>query len=50
MVSRQLFLHEDASLPKQLFFYARFTIVDSSHVWMLIMGYINWLRRETLFD
>jgi hypothetical protein len=41
VISRQIFVHEDLSLPKQLvFFHARFTVSDCGPMWMLIKGYI----------
>jgi hypothetical protein len=47
VISRQLFLHEDALFPRQLSFFTRFTAADSIHVWILIKGYINQLCGET---
>jgi hypothetical protein len=46
VIFRQVFLHEDTSLPMQLFFFARFTIIDFDLVWMLIKGYINTMCGE----
>jgi hypothetical protein len=39
LTSRQLFLHEDTSLPKQLFVFPRFIAIDSGHLWMSIKCY-----------
>jgi hypothetical protein len=52
MISRLLFLHEDTSLPMQLFFHSRFIVSDCGHVWMLIniKGYINQLCGKTPTD
>jgi hypothetical protein len=46
VISRQLFLHADSSLPKQLFFHLGFTAATCGHVWMLIKAYINKLCGE----
>jgi hypothetical protein len=47
VISRQVFLQEESSLPKQLFFHPRFTASDCGRMWMLIKGYINQLCGET---
>jgi hypothetical protein len=49
-ITYHVLCHEDTSLPRQILFDSRFTIVDSSHVWMLIGGYINHLCGETPTD
>jgi hypothetical protein len=48
LISKKLFAHDDTLLPRQLFFSASFTVVDSGFVWMFIKGYINHLCGETL--
>jgi hypothetical protein len=50
VISKQLFAHDDMSLPRLLFFFTRCTAADSGHVWMLIEGYINQLCGETPTD
>jgi hypothetical protein len=50
VISRRFFLHQDTSLPMQLFFFPRFTTGDCGHVWMLIKGYIHQLCDETPTD
>jgi ADP-ribose pyrophosphatase YjhB (NUDIX family) len=41
--THQVLCYDDTSIPRQFFLYPRFTSVDSSHVWMLIRGYIDHL-------
>jgi hypothetical protein len=48
MISRELLLHEDSSLPRHLCFHPHVATVDYGHVWMLIKGYIYQLCGETL--
>jgi 8-oxo-dGTP pyrophosphatase MutT (NUDIX family) len=43
LIYRHVFAHDDTWLPRQLFFFTRFTVVDFGIVWMLIKGYINQL-------
>jgi hypothetical protein len=50
VLSRQIFLHRDNSLPREAFFQPRFITVDSRHVKMLIRGYVNQLCDETRMD
>jgi hypothetical protein len=50
VISKQLLAHDDTSLPRQVFFFTRFTAADPGHVWMLIKGYINELFGETSID
>jgi hypothetical protein len=50
VISQQLFLHEDASLPMQHFFHPRFIASDGGHEWMLKKGYVYQLRGETPTD
>jgi hypothetical protein len=45
--SKHIFSHDDTSLPRQLFFFTRFTAANSNQMWMSIKGYINQLRGET---
>jgi hypothetical protein len=42
--------HDDTTIPRQFFMYPRFSSVDSSHVWLLIRGYVNQLCGETPTD
>jgi ADP-ribose pyrophosphatase YjhB (NUDIX family) len=46
----QALLHDDTTIPRQLFMYPQFSTVDSGHVWLLIRGYINQLCGETPTD
>jgi hypothetical protein len=39
--SRQIYVHRDSSLARELFLQPRFIVVNSGHVLMLIKGYIN---------
>jgi hypothetical protein len=42
MTAKQLFAHEDTSLPRKLFFFfTRFTVADAGYVWLFIKGHIN---------
>jgi hypothetical protein len=43
VISKQLFAHGDTSLPRHIFLFTYFTLVDSGHTWMLVKGYINQL-------
>jgi hypothetical protein len=47
VIYRQLFLHVDSSLPRQLFFHPRFTNAECGHVWILIKACINELCGQT---
>jgi hypothetical protein len=49
-ISKQLFSHDDTSLPRLLWFSPRFIGFDSRCVWMLIKGYINKLYGEIPID
>jgi hypothetical protein len=46
----QALFYDDASFPRQLFMYPRFSSVDSGHLWRLVRGYINQLGGETPTD
>jgi ADP-ribose pyrophosphatase YjhB (NUDIX family) len=48
--THQPLLHDDTTIPRQLFMYSRFTPVDFGHVWLLIRGHINRLCGETPTD
>jgi hypothetical protein len=50
VISRQLFLHQDTSLPKQLFVVPQFIDAECGPMWMLIKGYINQLCDEMPTD
>jgi hypothetical protein len=50
MLSRQIYIHQNTSLPMQLFFQPRFTAASHGPVWMLIKGYVNKLCGETPTD
>jgi hypothetical protein len=49
-ISRQLFLQEDTSSPRRLFYHPPFTASDYSLAWMLIKGYTCQLCGETPID
>jgi hypothetical protein len=50
VISKHVLAHDDASLPRHLFFFIRFLVADSGHAWVLIKGYINQLCRATPID
>jgi hypothetical protein len=50
VISKQLFSHDDTSLSRLLFFFPRFSAVDSRFVWMLIKDNIKQLCTNTPTD
>jgi hypothetical protein len=46
VLSKRQFSHDETSLPRQLFFFPRFTTFNFGNVWMSIKGYINQRCKE----